>query len=60
VSVGDELCFAILVAGIAWAGLSAAVLAISIHREAGRQAWGWGASFAVSSLSAAYCFGRLL
>jgi hypothetical protein len=60
VSDGDELCFAILVTGIVWAAMSALVLAISIRVEAGWQAWGWGASFAVSSLCAAWCFGRLL
>ncbi len=56
----EERCVAILVIGAAWAGLSALVLAISIHREAGRQALVWAASFAVSSLWAAWCFGRLL
>jgi hypothetical protein len=56
----EERCVVILVTGAVWAGLSAVNLAISIHREAGRQAWGWGASFTVSSLCAAYCFGRLL
>lgn len=57
---GEELCVRILVTGAVWAGLSAEGLVISVHREAGGQAWGWGASFAVSSLWAAYCFGRLL
>jgi len=56
----EELCAAILVSGNVWAVLSAAVLAISIRVEAGMQAWGWGASFAVSTLCAAWCFGRLL
>jgi hypothetical protein len=60
VSVGNELCFAILVSAAVWAAMSAAVLAVSIRMEAGRQAWGWGASFAASSLCAAWCFGRLL
>jgi hypothetical protein len=56
----EELYVVILVTGAVWAGLSAVGLATSIQMEAGRQSWGWGASFAVSSLSAAYCFGRLL
>ena len=56
----EELCVWILAMGLLWAGVSAVVLAASIHLEAGRQAWGWGASFAVSSLWAAWCFGRLL
>jgi hypothetical protein len=60
VSVGEELCSWILVTGLLWAAVSAMILAISIHMEAERQAWGWGASFAVSSLCAAWCFGRLL
>jgi hypothetical protein len=54
------LCVGILATGLVWAGVSAVVLTISIHMEAGRQAWGWSASFAVSSLCAAHCFGRLL
>ena len=56
---GEELCVWILVTGAVWAGLSAEGLVISVHREAGGKR-GAGASFAVSSLWAAYCFGRLL
>ena len=56
----EELCFAILVTGLLLAAVSAAVLVVSIRLEDVRQAWGWGASFAVSSLCAAWCFGRLL
>ena len=58
--VGEELCVWILATGLLWAGVSAVVLAASIHMEAGRHAWGWAASFAISSLCAAHCFGRLL
>jgi hypothetical protein len=58
--VTEELNLVILVTGAVWAGVSAEGLVISIQMDAGWEAWGWGASFAVSSLSAAYCFGRLL
>jgi hypothetical protein len=44
----------ILVTGAVWAAVSAEGLAISIQMEVGWQAWGWRASFAVSSLCAAY------
>jgi hypothetical protein len=56
----EELCAAVLVTGLLVAAASAVVLIVSIRLEARRQAWGWGASFAVSSLCAAWCFGRLL
>ena len=56
----EELCVWILAMGLLWAWVSAVVLAISIRMEVGRQAWGWAASFAVSSLCAAWCFGRFL
>ena len=58
--VGEELYVVILVTGLLCAGVSAVALTISIYMEAESQAWGWGASFAISSLCAAYCFGRLL
>jgi hypothetical protein len=56
----EELCVVILVTGAVWAGLSAEGLAISIRMEEGWKARVWGATFAVSSLCAAYCFGRLM
>lgn len=59
-SSGDELCAAVLVTGLLVAAASAVVLVVSIQMEYARQAWGWGASFVVSSLCAAWCFGRLL
>jgi hypothetical protein len=58
--VTEELNLVILVTGAVWAGVSAEGLVISIQMDAGWEAWGWGASFAISSLCAAYCFGRLL
>lgn len=56
----EGLCAAVLVSGIFLAVASAVGLVLSIHMEAGRQAWGWGASFAASSVCAACCFGGLL
>jgi len=41
----EELCIGILATGLVWAGVSAMVLSISIHMEAGRQAWGLGGVF---------------
>jgi NhaP-type Na+/H+ or K+/H+ antiporter len=43
----------------AWALLSAVVAAVSMRYEMRRMAWGWTASFVLSSLVAAYSFWRL-
>jgi membrane protein YdbS with pleckstrin-like domain len=43
----------------AWALLSAVVAAVSVRYEMRRLAWGWTASFVLSSLVAAYSFWRL-
>ena len=56
----EELYFTGLVVAAAWALTSALAVAVSIEMEARRYAWGWAASFALSALGAAYCFGRLL
>ena len=56
----EELYVWMLVSGTAWSGMSALALDFCVRVEAGRHAWGWAASFAVSTLCAAWCFGRLL
>jgi hypothetical protein len=59
-SFWEELYVSVLVSGTVWSGMSALALAFCVRVEAGRPAWGWAASFAVSTLCAAWCFGRLL
>ena len=59
-SFWEELYVSMLVSGTVWSGMSALALASCVRVEAGRHARGWAASFAVSTLCAAYCLGRLL
>lgn len=49
----------LLFIAFAWALISALAVAGSVHYEMRRLAWGWTASFVVSSLVAAYSFWRL-
>jgi NhaP-type Na+/H+ or K+/H+ antiporter len=42
-----------------WALISAVVVAVSVYYEMRAMAWGWTASFALSSLVAAYSYWRL-
>ena len=42
-----------------WAAISAMAMSASVYFEMRRSAFGWFASFLVSSLVAAYCFWRL-
>jgi hypothetical protein len=60
VSGFDDLCPALLFIASLWAVLSAVLLLDAAHEESMGAAWGWGASFAVSSLVGAWCFGELL
>ncbi|MDP9487761.1 MAG: hypothetical protein M3Q49_18575 [Actinomycetota bacterium] len=56
----DDWCPALLLIASSWAVLSAVLLLGAAHEERTGAAWGWGASFAVSSLVGAWCFGELL
>jgi hypothetical protein len=49
----------VLFIALAWALISAIAATGSVHSEMRRLAWGWTASFLVSSLVAAYSFWRL-
>jgi hypothetical protein len=42
-----------------WALISVVVVAVSVYYEMRRLAWGWTASFVLSSLVAAYSFWRV-
>ncbi len=50
----------ILVSAIAWSVLSALLLAAVLHEDDRGGAWFWAASFALSSLAAAWSFWELL
>ena len=57
----DEAWYlAVLVFAAFWAVASAAMIIGSVHERAKGAAWFWAAVFALSSLSAAYCFGMLI
>ena len=49
-----------LVGSCVWAVISALVLIEAVYAGHKGASWGWGLSFAGSSLVAAYFFGRLL
>jgi hypothetical protein len=49
----------VLVIALAWALISAVGVAASVRYEIRYLAWGWTASFVLSSLVAAYSFWRL-
>jgi hypothetical protein len=49
----------LLFVATSWAAISAMAASASVHYEMRRSAFGWFASFLVSSLVAAYCFWRL-
>ncbi|MDP9479830.1 MAG: hypothetical protein M3R38_29915 [Actinomycetota bacterium] len=53
-------CPATLIVASSWALISAVLLLGAAYEESVGAAWGWGASFAVSSLVGAWCFGELL
>jgi hypothetical protein len=54
-----ETYVGLLIMAVFWAWFSAAVVVVSAHEGTQRGAAGWAASFAASSLVAAYCFGML-
>jgi hypothetical protein len=56
----DELYLGLLIIAAFWALFSGAVVLLNIHEGSQRSAWHWAASFAASSLVAAYYFWRLL
>ncbi len=56
----EQTYFWVLVATFAWTLVSASGITTSIERDSEAFAWGWAASFALSAVVAAYCFGRLL
>jgi hypothetical protein len=59
-SAATETYLGLLAMATFWALLSGAVTVVSVYEVSQRAALVWVASFAVSSLTAAYCFGRLL
>lgn len=58
-SEGEANYAGVLVLTIFWAAISAKAFAENVSKEQRGWAWFWGASFAVASLVAAYCFGRV-
>jgi hypothetical protein len=60
VNEGEAYYLAVLTFAVLWSVLSAAMLLGSAHERNRSSAWFWAASFAASSLGAAYVFWRLL
>ena len=50
----------VLLVAVLWVAISAVMLFASAEDRNRGAAWFWAVSFAVSSLVAAYCFGRLI
>ena len=59
-SESEAYYLTVLTCAALWSVLSAAMLLGSAYEQNRSSAWFWGASFAVSSFGAAYCFWRLL
>ncbi len=59
-SEGEAYYLAVLTFAVLWSVLSAVMLMGSAYEQNKGSAWFWAASFATSSLGAAYCFGKLL
>ena len=59
-SEGEVYYLAVLTFAVLWSVLSAVMLMGSAYEQNKGSAWFWAASFATSSLGAAYCFGKLL
>ena len=57
---GEAYYLAVLTFAVLWSVLSAAMLLGSADERNRSSAWFWAASFAASSLGAAYVFWRLL
>ena len=49
----------LLVVAVIWTVLSGLMMLVSVYAGDEVPAWGWAASFVVSSLAVAYCFWRL-
>jgi hypothetical protein len=60
VSPRDMVFATLLAAASFWALISALLLIGAVYEGSARGSWGWGASFVVSSLVAAYAFWGLL
>jgi hypothetical protein len=59
VSQQETVWHYVLLIALSWAVISAIAASASVRYEMGRSAWGWTASFVLSSLVAAYSFWRL-
>ena len=57
---GEAYYLTVLTFAVFWSFLSAGMLLGSAHERNRSWAWFWAASFAASSLAAAYAFWRLL
>ena len=55
----EALWTSVLFIALSWALISAIVATEGVRYELSRLAWGWTASFVLSSLVAAYAFWRL-
>jgi hypothetical protein len=55
----EALWTSVLFIALSWALISAIVATAGVRYELSRLAWGWTASFVLSSLVAAYAFWRL-
>ena len=60
VSSRDQAYLGVLVASGLWTLFSALTFARVVRMGERRLAWCWAASFTLSAVAAAYCFGRLL
>jgi hypothetical protein len=60
VNEGEAYYLTVLTFAVFWSWLSAGMLLGSAHERNRSSAWFWAASFAASSLGAAYAFWRLL
>jgi hypothetical protein len=60
VSPHDMAFASLLTAAAFWVLISALLLIGAVYEGNARASWGWGASFVVSSLVAAYAFWELL
>jgi hypothetical protein len=59
VSPQETVWGSVLPIAVFWAVVSAIAASVSVRYEMRRSAWGWTASFVLSSLVAAYSFWRL-
>ncbi len=58
--LGEKAYVGQLESSAVWAAMSAMAFVFSVHVQNRTLAWRWAASFAVSSVCAACCFGGLL